>query len=310
EHAERLVELAHEAGDTSREVYALVFLSQCLFSDAQFERQRKVCDRALELFDPVAHGNHLFEYGQDSMSMLDGYLHVNLAITGELDESLKVAERVRARADQLDVTHVRFGVLFGLAFLHTYRRERSAVSAIAEDARALAATQGGSWFLVLIEALCAWATGDHQAFAPFVGLIRSMDDGTVRAFWAMLAAELDLDRGELDSGLEQIDWALANSDDGSRFMVPEMHRIKAKLLFAQNQLAAAEAAIDQALAIARADGAKLFELRAAVDRARMAHGRELEAAARDDVARVLNSFEQGHDHDDLVAARALLGRDS
>src|SRR5690606_8948147 len=107
---------------------------------------------------PVAHDSHLFEYGQDSMSMLDGYLHANLAITGELDESLKVAERVRGRADQLDVTHVRFGVLFGLAFLHTYRRERGAVATIAEEARTLATTQGGSWFLVLIEALCAWAT--------------------------------------------------------------------------------------------------------------------------------------------------------
>lgn len=309
EHAERLVELGREANDTSREVYGLVFLSQCLFGDAQFARQRKVCDRAIALFDPVAHGGHLFEYGQDSMSMLDSYLHVNLAITGELDASLEVAERARARADQLDITYVRYGTLFGRACLHTYRQERSAVVAIADDARAIAATQGGSVFVLLIESLRAWATSDYQAFEPVVGMMRSMADGSVRALWAMLGAELDLERGESASGLEQIDWALTHANDGSRFALPEMYRIKAKLLLAQGQAAAAEVAINQALAEARSAGAKLFELRAANERLRMLHGHPSEAEARDELAGVLDSFTQGHDYQDLVAARALLGRD-
>lgn len=308
EHAERLVELGREAGDTGREVYGLVFLSQCLFSGAQYARQREVCDRALALFDPVAHGGHLFEYGQDSMSMLDGYLHVNLAITGELDASLEVAARARARADQLDITHVRYGVLFGLGCFHAYRGEREIVVAIADEARAFAASQGGSFFLMLIEALRAWAISDHEALAPFVGMMRAMDGGSVRAYWCMLAAELDLERGELASGLELIDWALGHADDGSRYALPEMHRIKAKLLAADGRLAAAEAEIDQALNVARADGAKLFELRAAVDRARMVRGHATEDAARADVARVLSGFTQGLNHPELVSARALVGR--
>jgi TOMM system kinase/cyclase fusion protein len=308
EHAYRLVALARETGDTSREFYGLVFLSQCLFSGGQFARQREVCERALALLDPVAHGGHLFEYGQDSISMLDGYLHVNLAITGALDESLKVAARVRARADQLDITHVRYGILFGLAFFHVYRRERDAIVAISDEARALAAAQGGSFFLFLIEQLRAWATNDHQALAGFVGMMRAMDGGTVRAYWCLLVADLDLERGELASGLEQIEWALAHADDGSRFALPEMYRIKAKLLAAQGQFTEAEAAMSQALAIARADGAKLWELRAAVDRAEMLRGRGGEAAARDELARLLDTFTQGRDQGDLVAARALLGR--
>ena len=57
----------------------------------------------------------------------------------------------------------------------------------------------------------------------------------------------------------------------------------------------------EAIALARAHGSRMIELRAALDLTRV------EPAARDDLAAVYASFTEGFELPDLVEARDLLG---
>jgi TOMM system kinase/cyclase fusion protein len=308
EHADRLVKLGREAGDSGQEVFGLAFLNQCCFFEGQYERQRAAAERANELFDPVAHGGHMFQYGLDSKIIVDAHMCSNLSITGALDTALEVANSARERAKLLNIPHVTYGMLFGLACMHQYRDEREAVIAISDEMRTLAATQGGSWYVMLVETQRAWAEGNADAVSNFVGLLQGMGMGFARGYWGVMAAEVETYREQFDRALGFIDWALANIDDGSRFMLSEMYRIKARILagMGQEQRKAASACIADALRAARKDGAKLFELRAALEYVRMTTDLDEKAHAKDTLRSACSRFVEGHDHHELVAARTLL----
>jgi TOMM system kinase/cyclase fusion protein len=311
QHAQRLVDLARAAHSRSQEVYGLSFLAQCAYFQGQYPRQIEATNRALELFDPVAHGGHTFEYGFDSKVNLDGHLAMCLTVTGELDSALAVAKRVRERAVALNIPHITYAMLFALSCMYQVRGDRDAVVKVSDEMRALAAAQGGSWYVWLVETQRAWAERRSGAVKGHVALLRSFPVSFCRGYWGVLAAELDAANGEFDSGLDVIDWALDNIDDGSRYILPEMQRIKARLLAgkAAGDPAAREAAIStihDALATARDDGAKLFELRAALDYVEIVKELDLRTQAGNTLRGIYARFVEGQDHHELVAARKIL----
>jgi predicted ATPase len=69
---------------------------------------------------------------------------------------------------------------------------------------------------------------------------------------------------------------------------------------------AAEELYRKALSIAREQGAKLWELRAAVSLARLRRDQDRRAEARDLLAPVYSWFTEGFDTPDLKEAKALL----
>ena len=70
--------------------------------------------------------------------------------------------------------------------------------------------------------------------------------------------------------------------------------------------AEAEAALRQALALAREDQARWFELLAALALCRMLRDQGRREEARRELATVYCWFTEGHDTQDLIEARALL----
>lgn len=95
--------------------------------------------------------------------------------------------------------------------------------------------------------------------------------------------------------------------DGERYWEADLRRLQGLLLLAQGAPAGqAEACFQQALAVARAQGARIFELRAAVDLCRFWRdlGRTEEARAL--LGPLHASFAEGEDTPDLRTARELL----
>jgi tetratricopeptide (TPR) repeat protein len=315
QHAQRLVDLARAAQSPSQEVYGLSFLGQCAYFGGQYGRQLEASKRALELFDPAAHAGHMFEYGFDSKVNIDAHLALCLTVTGELDAAMSVAQRVRERAQLLNIPHITYAMLFALSCMYHVRQDRDALVGISDEVRALAAAQGGSWYVWLVETQRAWAEGRADAVKGHVAMLRSFPASFCRGYWGVLAAELDAENGEFDSGLDAIDWALDNIDDGSRYILPEMQRIKARLLAGKGDdpvyREAAISAIRDAIVTAHDDGAKLFELRAALEYVQLA-GKDLDlrALAVDTLRRAHDRFVEGQDHHELVAARQVLASES
>ena len=96
--------------------------------------------------------------------------------------------------------------------------------------------------------------------------------------------------------------------NGARFQAPEVLRLKGELLLRlpEPDEGAAEACFHAALAAARAQGARLPELRALTSLARLLRGRPEGAAAREALASAYGWFTEGFDTLDLQDARALL----
>ena len=93
---------------------------------------------------------------------------------------------------------------------------------------------------------------------------------------------------------------------GERWFAAELNRHKGQLLLRQGHSEVAEELYRKALSIARTQEAKLWELRAARDLARLWGERGRRAEARDLLAPVYGWFTEGLDTADLKAAAALL----
>jgi predicted ATPase len=93
---------------------------------------------------------------------------------------------------------------------------------------------------------------------------------------------------------------------GERWFAAELNRHKGRLLLRQGHSEVAEELYREALSIARTQEAKLWELRAARDLARLWGEQGRRTEARDLVAPVYGWFTEGSDTADLKEAKALL----
>jgi predicted ATPase len=109
--------------------------------------------------------------------------------------------------------------------------------------------------------------------------------------------------------LRLLNEALARTDRlEERWLEAELHRLKGEALLAWSPQRAAEAepCYDQALAVAREQGAHLWELRAATSLARLWRNQGRRAEAHDLLAPVYGWFTEGFDTADLKDAKRLL----
>ncbi len=142
--------------------------------------------------------------------------------------------------------------------------------------------------------------------------------------WPLYRCHLDLheDRPELgyyidllartnhaDEGMTVLENAFVSySDSGLTSWDAEFHRLKGVLLLSlsDGNGTEAEACFKQAIEIARGQSAKSFELRAAMELARLWQGQGKRSEARELLAPVYGWFTEGFDTADLKNAKALL----
>jgi predicted ATPase len=91
-----------------------------------------------------------------------------------------------------------------------------------------------------------------------------------------------------------------------RVLEAEIQRLQGELLSSTGDVAAAELSYQQALAVARQQQAKCWELRAATSMARLWRDQGKRDEARDLLAPVYGWFTEGFDTPDLKEAKALL----
>jgi predicted ATPase/DNA-binding winged helix-turn-helix (wHTH) protein len=113
--------------------------------------------------------------------------------------------------------------------------------------------------------------------------------------------------GKLQEALFTINGAIAQAtSSGAKFELPELLRIKAQILAAQNDRESAIACLTEALTVARKQSALALELRSAMALARLLPEGEQRDQARRELALVYDRFTEGFQTEDLRQARALL----
>lgn len=160
-----------------------------------------------------------------------------------------------------------------------------------------------------------WAVamlGDaHAGMQDLVdGLAAQRASGTAEDFpvYFDMLAEAFYAADRFDEGLMQVNEALAVADSsGIRYWDAELYRRKAALLLAasKSNTAEAETCLTQALDVARQQGARMLELRAATDLGRLWHSQNRTVAARELLLPLYRWFPAPARTEDLRDARDL-----
>jgi predicted ATPase len=201
------------------------------------------------------------------------------------------------------------------AMLRQFRRESAAAQTEAEATMALCTQHEIVYYEAWAAVLLAWALAGERPRAEGIARLRqaladfqATGSGLRWPYYLALLAQIYGSGGQSDAGLAVLDEALAvSAQHGEQWWNAELHRLRGELLLAQGANEAdAEAAFQQALVIAREQGARSLELRAATSL-----GRLWQQQGRADLARPLLSdiytwFTEGFDTPDLQAALALL----
>ena len=146
--------------------------------------------------------------------------------------------------------------------------------------------------LLLREGLNAYHTTGAEAWLPH--------------FLVLLAAACKL-AGQVEEALSLIDDALQIVErTEQRWLEAELNRLQGKLLLQDGQPEAAEQLYRKALNIAQEQGAKLWELRAAVSLAQLHRNHRRCPEARGLLMPIYSWFTEGFDKRDLKGAKALL----
>jgi predicted ATPase len=119
-----------------------------------------------------------------------------------------------------------------------------------------------------------------------------------------------VDLGQLDEAWRRIGEAItAVEETGERWCEAEVYRTAGEIalkLRERDDAAKAEGYFDRALAVARQQQARFWELRAAMSMARLWRDQDKREEARELLAPVYNWFAEGFDTLDLKEAKALL----
>ena len=238
----------------------------------------------------------------------------NLWQLGQPDAALARAREAVALARQLDEPFNLASAIFFETAVHWLRRDDAAQRERATDVIALAETQGFPLWLGVGRTFHAAArvrTGDFGALPEIMGgLAFAAETGNQNgapAFFALLA-EAQQAAGQLAEAQGTVATGLAiAAQTGQYHFDADLHRLDGDLLLATGGPAdEAAARYHRALAIAREQGARSFELRATTSLARLWRDQGRRAEARDLLASVYGWFTEGFDTRDLIEANALL----
>ena len=200
--------------------------------------------------------------------------------------------------------------------IHQLRGEVALCRERAESALALATEQVLPYWAAYAIVLSGWALVEEgQEEEGLVRLRAGIDANRATGAkvrepqWLALLAEACLDTGRVEEGLSAVGEALVVTEQtGARYREAEFDWLEGELRLAAKQPdeSGAEASFRKAIAIARAQEAKSWELRAATSLARLLARQGRRVEARDLLAPVYGSFTEGFDTPDLKGAKALL----
>src|SRR5262245_14448837 len=312
--AAEVLAAAEARGDRGQAMVGHSVIGSAEHFQGKFVSSLAHCQRAIEFYDPVQHHGHLRVLGNDQGISALNYSAWNLWYLGQPDAALTRTREPVALARGLDDP---FGLAFALLFetgVHWLRRDVAAQRERATEVVALSQTQGFPFWLGLghvYHAMACVVAGDFSALPEVLdGMALAAETGSQAGAPGIfgLLAEAQQAAGQLAEAHGTVATALAvAAQTGQLFWDAELHRLDGDLLLATGRTAdEAATRYHRALAIAREQGARSFELRAATSLARLWRDQGKRAEARELLAPVYGWFTEGFDTRDLREAKTVL----
>jgi predicted ATPase len=192
--------------------------------------------------------------------------------------------------------------------------DNAALNERADQLVAVATEQGFPFWRAEGTIFRGWVKVKNGDVAEGISLLRSGStayratgaEAWVTYYIALLARACEI-AGQVEEALTLSDESLRMVEKtGERWFAAELNRHKGQLLLRQGHSEASEELYRKALSIAEEQGAKLWELRAAVSLAQLRREQGRRAEAHELLAPIHGWFTEGFDTPDLKEARALL----
>jgi predicted ATPase len=313
--AEELLTLAQRSHDSELLLQAHHALVPTHLQTDDWAAALAHAEQSLALYDPLRHRAHALLYGAHDPGVCCRCLGALSAwVLGYPEKALAWGREGLAQAQAFSDPNTLALTRMQIGLLHSFRRDVPATQEQAEALLKLSVEQGFSFFLAVGSVLHGWALNERgQAPEGLAQIVEGLGGLTSNVQWRSpfltLSAEAHGRGGKTAEGLAAVTEALkVIQDTGVRCGEAEVHRIHGDLLLAcpSENPAEAEACFRRALAIARRQRARSWELRAALSLSRLYQRQGREEEARPIVAEIYGWFTEGFDTADLRDAQALL----
>jgi predicted ATPase len=312
--AEDILRLGHRRNDMAGVVLGHLSCTRSLAYRGEFRRSKSHLAAGLALYDPTAHRSLVDQTGTHPQVYFEGYLAWVLFSLGYPDQAF--ARSTAAIAEARRLAHPpSMAAALSLGAVLSLDGNDAALNEWTEELVTLTAEQGFPHWVAWGTMVHGYAKVKNGDLTEGMSLLRSglaafrATGAVVGAPWHMshLAGVCEV-AGHIGEGLALLDDALQIVErTGERWFAAELNRQKGGLLLTQGHAEAAEELYCKALSIAEEQEAKLWELRAAVNLARLRRDQGRRAEARDLLAPVYGWFTEGFGTPDLREAKALLG---
>jgi class 3 adenylate cyclase/predicted ATPase len=284
----------------------------------EYVEARETLDHALALFQPGRDDDLAFRFGHDEGVAAMLYLALTLWPLGDIGRAVSLVGDAEARI--ADLAHVVTRAL-GRSYAATFALLRRDMSRAAMNGVELAELTRDHdlpfWraFGVFFEGLAS-----AQGGAAGVGLedmrrgVELRREQNVLIFDGLLKialAEAEARAGDVDRAVAVLDEALATSDrTGHRTFEAELHRLRGEMLLRRNpgNPGPVEEAFETAIAVAHKQGARSFELRAALSLAKLYQSTARPLDAHAVLASALEGFSPTPEMPEIAEAMLLSAR--
>jgi predicted ATPase len=316
ELAAQFMALAEKQGATAPRMVGHRLVGTSLLSAGAMAQGRAHFDSALALYDPVAHRPLVTRFGQDVRVAILAYRAWALCFLGYPEAALADAEYALNDARETGHAATVMYALYLASVTHLECRNYARASAEADELISLADEKGTLFWKAFgmlgrgsVLAVSGKSADAVQPLTAAIAGFRSTGAKVGLPLYLSYLATAYAQLGRYDESLRSIDEAMAAKEaTKERWWEADIHRMAGEisLRLPAPDAAKAQAYFEQALALARAQQAKFWELRAAMSMARLWRDQGKRDEARDLLAPVYGWFTEGFDMRDLTEARALL----
>ncbi len=312
----QFLELAEKKGTTLPLMIAHRLMCYSLLYTSDFVQAQMHSDKALALYDPIEHRPLAMRFGQDTEVAVLTYRSRILWLLGypeaaqaDAEYSVKVARELGQAATlmfALSITSMT-QILCGNHITATTQGQE--VGALSEEKGSVMWKSANMMNEGSIWALTGKASSAIQIITSALAPYRSTGATIHHPWYLMHLASAYAELGQLDEAWRSIGQATtAVETTKETWCEAEVQRIAGEvaLTLPARDTAKAETYFGRALAVARAQQAKSWELRAAMSMARLWRDQDKRDEASDLLAPVYGWFTEGFDTLDLKEAKALL----
>jgi predicted ATPase len=314
--AAQLLELAEKQKATVPLMIAHRVMGVTLVHTGEIAQGRAHLDRALALYNPAAHRPLAMRFGQDIKvailtyrSWAQWFLGYPEAALADKDAALKEARIIGHAATLMFAPNFTLYTSLWCGDYASANMQCNQLVALAEEKGAFAWMALGKLHRGCLWALTGQASDAVPAITSAVTTFRSSGAMAMMPWYLSCLARAHAELGQFGDAWRCSDEAMATTETTKeRQCEAEIYRMAGEiaLMLPQPDAAKAEAHFGHALAIARKQQAKSWELRAAMSMARLWRDQGRPEEARDLLAPVYSWFTQGFDTGDLKQAKAIL----